>query len=316
MPSMDLICTGANRVWGCSSDNREIYASELGNARNFSVFEGLSGDSYAVTVGSEGDFTACCNYLGSPVFFKEKEMIVISGSRPASFTLNSYSVRGVPKHSPEGVCVSGDLLYYISSDGVYVYNGSSAVCISDDLGDEIKVLRSVMLFGDGDMLYLSALKEDEPVQYTYDIKHRIWHRSDTERVVGCIKYPDAALSVCYDGEKASIITLDRGIPADYPLVGAEELCKEWHWETGDISYCEDKKYLRKISLDTSCTGECRLYVSYDGEDFCELGCFSPHQRGTRKITVFPKRCDYFRLRMEGEGEMTLYAVTRETEEVN
>ncbi len=315
MPSMDFICTGANRVWGCSNENREIYASELGNARNFSVFEGLSGDSYAVTVGSEGDFTACCSYLGSPVFFKEGEMIVISGSRPASFTMNSYSVRGVPKHSPDGVCVTGDVLYYVSSDGVYAYNGSSAVCVSDDLGDEVSELRCAVLFGDGDMLYLSALKEDMPIQYTYDIKRRIWHRADTERVIGCIKYPDASLAACYDGEKATLVTLDRGIPRDYPLTGATALDNEWYWETGDISYSTDKKYLRKLSLDTSCEGESRLYISYDGEDFIEAGSFSPHTRGSRRITVFPRRCDYFRLRMEGKGDMMLYAITRETEEV-
>ncbi len=316
MPTMDFICTGANRVWGCSNDNREIYASELGNARNFCVFEGLSGDSYAVTVGSDGDFTACCNYLGSPVFFKENEMIVVTGSRPASFALNSYSGRGVPKHSPNGLCVTGDVLYYISSDGVYSYNGSSSVCISDDLGDCIGELRSAILFGDGDILYLSALREDKSVQYTYDIKRRIWHRADTERVIGFIKYPDAALAVCYNGKKASLVTLDRGIPRDYILTGAREIKYDWYWETGEISYSTDKKYLRKLTLDTSCEGESRLYISYDGDDFIETGSFPSHSRGSLRITVFPRRCDYFRLRMEGEGDMMLYAITRETEEVS
>ncbi|MBR6513326.1 MAG: hypothetical protein IKT46_00690 [Clostridia bacterium] len=315
MPSMDLICTGANRVWGCSNDNREIYASELGNARNFSVFEGLSGDSYAVTVGSEGDFTACCSYLGSPVFFKETEMILITGSRPAGFTLNSYSVRGVPAHSPAGVCVTGDILYFVSGDGVYAYNGGSISCISDALGDDIRGLRNCVLFGDGDILYLSALCEDKPVQYTYDIAHRIWHKCSTDRVVGYIRYPDAVLAVCHDGQRARFVTLDRGIARDYDLTGAKEEKMQWCWETGDISYSTDKKYLRKLSLDTASSGNSRLYISYDGGCFCEIGSFAPHKRGSTRITVFPQRCDYFRIRMEGDEEMTLYAVTQEIEEV-
>ena len=315
MPPLDLICTGANRVWGCSNSNREIYASELGNARNFSVFEGLSGDSYAVSVGSPGDFTACCNYLGSPVFFKESEMIVISGSRPAAFTLNSYSVRGVPAHSPDGLCVTGDVLYYISSDGVYAYNGASAVCISHDLGDDIRGIRSAVLFGEGEILYVSGLVEDKPVQYIYDIKRHIWHRAETDRIIGCVSYPDATLAVSFDGRIASLITLDKGIPYKYELIGARELTRDWSWETGDISYSTDKKYLRKLSLDTSCDEDSRLYISYDGEDFTEIGRFGPHIRGSNRITVFPRRCDYFRLRMEGSGAMTLYALTKETEEV-
>ena len=316
MPSMDLICAGSNRVWGCSNDKGEIYASELGNARNFSVFEGLSGDSYAVTVGSDGFFTACCNYLGSPVFFKENEMIVISGSRPASFAVNSYSVRGVPSHSPDGLCVAGDVLYYISNDGVYAYNGSSVACLSHDLGDEVKELRSAVLCGDGDLLYLSALRDGGAVQYTYDIKRRIWHRTSSERVIGYIKYPDAAIAVCYDGARASFVTLDAGIPRDHVSERVSEKEKDWYWETGDISYSADKKYLRKLTLDTSCEGESRLYITYDGEETVEAGHFSPHTRGSMRITVFPRRCDHFRLRMEGRGEMMLYAVTRETEEVN
>ena len=315
MPSIDFVCTGANRVWGCSNDNREIYASELGNARNWSVFEGLSGDSYAVTVGSDGDFTACCNYLGTPVFFKENEMIVITGSRPASFTLNSYSVRGVPKDSPNGLCVVGDTLYYIAHDGVYAYNGSGAVCISKELGEDIKRLTDAVFGGEGDMLYISGNIDGAYMQFTYDTLRKIWHNSSSEQISGYIKYPDASLCICYDNGIASVRTLGEGIPRDYELSGAKRLDNRWCWETGDITYrTTDKKYVRKICLDTECDGVCDMYISYDGGVFRQIGHFAPHKRGASSVYVFPMRCDSFRLRMSGEGEMTLYALTKEVEE--
>ncbi len=315
MPSMDFICTGANRVWGCSTENGEIYASELGNARNFSVFEGLSGDSYAVTVGSPGDFTACCNYLGTPVFFKEHEMIVVTGSRPVSFTLNSYSIRGVPKDCPNGACVVGDTLYYISYDGVYAYNGSSSVCVSDELRDDVKKLTDAVLGGDGDILYVSGNIDGNPVQYSYDIRRRIWHRSGDERVTGYVRYSDATLQICDNEGVSGICTLGGRIPRSYRLTGAEVKEKEWHWETGDITYnTPDKKYIRKLSLDTKCSGPSDVYVSYDGGVFRHIGHFPPHERGTGRIYVFPRRCDHFRIRMTGEGEMMLYAFTKDVEE--
>ena len=67
---MDFICENENRLWGCKEDT--IYSSKLGDPFNWNVFDGLSTDSYAVNVRIDGDFTACCSYLGYPVFFKEE----------------------------------------------------------------------------------------------------------------------------------------------------------------------------------------------------------------------------------------------------
>ena len=63
VPEMDYICESENRLWGCSSAAQVIYASSLGDPTNFNVFEGLSTDSYALAVGTEGSFTGCCKLL-------------------------------------------------------------------------------------------------------------------------------------------------------------------------------------------------------------------------------------------------------------
>ena len=166
------------------------------------------------------------------------------------------------------------------------------------------------------MLYASATLDGKSVQYIYDIKHSLWHRAETDPVTGYIPYPDATLSVCCEGGRAYLTTLGNSIPRDYPLVGVTEKEYSWYWESGDISYSTDKKYLRRLSIDTECSGVCRLLVSYDGGRFCEAGSFAPHIRGSKRIKLSPKRCEGFRIRMEGKGEMTLYAIEREVEEVS
>ena len=67
MPELDFLCENENRLWGCKGDT--IYASKLGDPFNWNVFDGVSTDSYAVDVGSAGDFTGCFAYRGYPVFF-------------------------------------------------------------------------------------------------------------------------------------------------------------------------------------------------------------------------------------------------------
>ena len=70
VPDVDFVCENENRLWGCSSKNHEIYSSKLGDPANWQSFEGISTDSYAVTVGSDGDFTGCVSHMGYVIFFK------------------------------------------------------------------------------------------------------------------------------------------------------------------------------------------------------------------------------------------------------
>ena len=71
IPDMDFICESENRLWGCSNDAQTIYASSMGDPTNFYVYEGLSTDSYALAVGTEGDFTGCCKLTSSVLFWQD-----------------------------------------------------------------------------------------------------------------------------------------------------------------------------------------------------------------------------------------------------
>ena len=63
-----------NRLWGCKyglvdgETVNEIYASKLGDFKNWNCFAGLSTDSYAAARGSDGPFTGAADYLGQPRF--------------------------------------------------------------------------------------------------------------------------------------------------------------------------------------------------------------------------------------------------------
>ena len=77
VPEMDFVIESGNRLWGCKYgvvDGKavnEIYASKLGDFKNWNCYAGRSTDSYAATRGSDGPFTGAADYLGSPLFFKE-----------------------------------------------------------------------------------------------------------------------------------------------------------------------------------------------------------------------------------------------------
>lgn len=69
-PKLDYVVECNNRLWGCSSEENEIYACKLGDATNWNCFAGLATDSYTVSVGSDGPFTGAAVQLGYVLFLR------------------------------------------------------------------------------------------------------------------------------------------------------------------------------------------------------------------------------------------------------
>lgn len=142
MPNMDFIIESENRLWGCRygiAKNgevvNEIYASKLGDFKNWNCFMGISTDSYAATVGSDGQFTGAVTHLGYPIFFKENCMHKVYGNYPANYQIATTACRGVQKGSHKSLAIVNEVLYYKSRNAICAYDGSLPQEISYPLGD-------------------------------------------------------------------------------------------------------------------------------------------------------------------------------------
>ncbi len=167
------------------------------------------------------------------------------------------------------------------------------------------------------MLFISGKLNDKWIRYSYDPTHRLWHSSATERVTGYLRFSDATLEVTRKGDCSVLKTMYNGIPSEYGTEYISALEPVWSWESTDISYrTPDKKYLRRLTIDSSCDTEAEIYISYDGNEPIHICSSPPHTRTSRRIHIFPRRCDRFRVIMEGRGKMILYSVTKDTEEAS
>lgn len=103
VPDMDFVVEQGNRLWGCKYgivDGRpvnEIYASKLGDFRNWNSFAGLSTDSYAASRGSDGAFTGAAACLGGVIFFKEDCMERVYPSATGAHQIVTLRCPGVKK---------------------------------------------------------------------------------------------------------------------------------------------------------------------------------------------------------------------------
>src|SRR5699024_6602848 len=120
-PDMDFLAVHQNRLWGCSSENHEIYASKLGDPANFHVYAGIASDSYAATVGTAGDFTGAAAVNDTVVFFQEGGVTKVLGTKPANYQIAYTPTSGVMRGSEKSLCLVDGTLFYLSPEGVCAY---------------------------------------------------------------------------------------------------------------------------------------------------------------------------------------------------
>ena len=142
VPAMDYVCEAQNRLWGCfyGSDGtqnlNELYGCALGDFKNWRQYRGLSTDSWAAGVGSDGQWTGAVNYLGCPTFFKEDRIYQIGVSAYGAHRVQETVCRGVQKGSGKSLVVVNETLFYKSRGDVCAWQGGFPRSVSQALGDE------------------------------------------------------------------------------------------------------------------------------------------------------------------------------------
>lgn len=333
VPDMDFITVSNNRIWGCSSEKHEIYACKLGDPANWNVFGGLANDSYAVTIGSDGDFTGACTYKGDPYFFKEDLIICMYGTKPANYQVSEIFYPGIEKGSSDSICFLDGVMYYKARNGIVRFDGSSTALISEELGN--KKFENAIACADDKKYFVSMETEGKRYLYVFDSTKGLWHKEDELAPDVLFKKRGSVFAVI-NGETSMIQRIggldnlevqgiimekEEEIPA-YETVGDIKLYNRgvpWSAETGPIeSGSIEHKYIQKLGMRYETKEHATLTVSvrYDNEeDWIQIFTHTGKRgEGAENITFRPRRCEKFRLRFEGEGDSFIHMVRRTVNE--
>lgn len=315
MPVMDFVVEANNRLWGCRygmDDHGEfvnrLYASALGDFKNWNVFQGISTDSYYANVGTDGAFTGAITHLGSALFFKETCLHKVYGSYPAEFQVQDTACRGVQYGCDRSLAIVNEILYYKARHAVCSYDGSLPVEVSYALGNE---RYSDAVAGSYSNKYYISMCDSKGAWhlFVYDTAKGLWHREDNLHANAFAELKGEMY--CIDAEDRNIITLlGSGDP--------DETVVPWMVETGELYITDpDMKYVSRIIIRMSMEigAEMDIYAKYDHSDEWLHLC---HFRGTSlssfSIPVRPRRCDFMRLKLEGTGDFRIYAMTKTIEQ--
>ena len=315
MPKMDFIVESGNRLWGCrygisnSGDVvNEIYASKLGDFKNWNCFMGIATDSYAVSIGTDGKFTGAITHLGHPLFFKENVLHKVYGDYPANIQVQDTACRGVQNGCGRSMAIVNEILYYKSRHAVCAYDGSLPTEMSPEFGN---VSYSDAVGGAiGNKYYISMKDSDDRYNlFVYDTAKGMWHKEDD-------LHADAFCACrgelyCIDHDTKKIITVSgSGTPAENDV--------EWMVQTGDIGISSpDMKYIGRITVRMSMDIGSRIafYAQYDfSAEWVKLYEMESTNLRSFSIPIRPNRCDHMKLRIEGTGGAKIYSITKTIEQ--
>lgn len=315
MPNMDFIIESENRLWGCRYGSdingnmvNEIYASKLGDFKNWNCFSGISTDSYAVSVGTDGPFTGAIAHGGYPLFFKENCMHKVFGKYPAQYSIDTTACRGVQNGCSRSLAIVNETLYYKSRTAVCAYDGSLPVEISSALGD---VVYSNAVAGFlGNKYYISMLAGDGKHHlFVYDTLKGMWHREDNTQVMQfCNSRGELYYIDCSDMQIKTV--LGTGKLDTQPI--------KWEAVTGVIGTdSPDKKYISRLDVRMHIPVGSRVmfFIEYDSDGHWQyLFAMTGNTLKSFPVPIKPLRCDHLRLKIVGEGEAKIFSICQTTEQ--
>ena len=147
--------------------------------------------------------------------------------------------------------------------------------------------------------------------FVYDTLKGVWHKEDDTKVI--------EFCSC-DGELYYIDGADKRIKTVFGsgLSGQGENKVKWMAETGIIGadYIGNK-YISKLNIRMALelNTKVEFFIQYDSSEIWDFVCrMEGVSLRSFTVPIRPKRCDHFRLRVEGEGEAKIYSISKTIEE--
>ena len=320
VPDLDFICERDNRLWGVSNSTKTIYCSALGLPWAFYDYSGLDTDSYAVAVGSAGDFTGIANY-GGVICFKENKIHKMLGSFPSDFYMTTYEVPGVAKGAHNSIVVVSEILYYRAPLGVVAFTGYQPTNISPNLAMENT--KGGVAGTNGREYYICVQAKDEShyTLFKYDLQYKIWIKEEDIDISSMAKVGnDLYMTVHTTGEvevSGETITVDYYIPYKTGQENSEGMNLDWFAQF--VPYIENAEggfkkvgYSRLVlRFDMAPGSMFTIKVREDNGQWKQAWTQVATNKLSHTVPLRIGRCDKWELRLEGKGQTKIRAIQRE-----
>lgn len=321
-PDMDYVVEMDNRLWGCSSENHELYACALGDPTNWRRYAGLSTDSYAVTIGTPGNFTGAAVVNSSVIFTKEHCIHKVYGTMPSNYQTEVDHYRGAERGSGASLVRVNELLYYKSVFDMCVYDGTQVVSISGRLGRE-KFMNGVAGYNDRRVYFGVQDKSGNHHLLVYDTTNGLWMREDDVHVLAFAQCQTETFMLTAEGEVWALRAGEYAkdffmLGSDYKVEATEESDKDIRWclRTGELlAGLPNNKHISKIQimLELGENASAMVRIRKDNEAWQTAMHITAAAKRRHTLPIYPKRCDRLQVEIAGVGDVKVMGMSRMVE---
>jgi len=315
VPDMDYITVSQNRIWGCSSENHEIYACKQGDATAWYQYAGLSSDSYAVTIPNGDKFTGAVTYSDMPYFFTENMAYSIMGNKPKNYQVQNYELRGVEDGAYRTIAQKDGYVYYKSKSGIERFNGNNAQSLTEYLN--LEGMKGYIGQTNNDKYFVFLGTDDNTDLYVYDIKKRLWHKERNDRPNDMVEL-DNNLYITDNKEGAINLIKINGKSQEVADILVDNTptydTPKWWVESGEFNAQSLlNKYITKFMFEMKLEQNAKvsIYFMYDDSGEWEE-VFRTTDKQVKKLINVPilvRRCERMRYKIKGEGQAKIYSIS-------
>ena len=302
-----------NRLWGTNNVNNEIKASVQGNFEVWDDYRGLVSDAYALSVGSNDDFTASCAIDEYLFFFKEHSYTMLYGTRPSNFTSNTHAdFIGMDAQGADSLQVIGKHAYYMGIDGrFYRMNAGGVAVISRALGERRYVPLASAHSAEKYYVLVREARSAAKHLLVYNTAADTWWIEDAADMCALTGVQGRACALCRcesaTGEQTEIFAL---APDEFDE--SESSAVQWWCESALIGLdSEAYSYVSavKLTLESARGAVLEVLARFDSDaDYTSLGVFRAAKKGTHSIEVPLRRSEFLRIKLKGSGYAKIYAL--------
>lgn len=318
--NLDFIVSEGNRLFACSSENHEIYASKLGDAGIWKQFQGISTDSYAATVGSPGDFTGATVFNNVPMFFKENCIHKVNGNTPSSFNISYDYYDGIKQGCDKSIVRVGNYLIFYSKEGFVYYTGSQPEKIDAELGD---LIFKNVIAGAKERHYITQVTEigtGNSYILDFDTDLGTWHKSNTN--INSEYFIEASndlyIAPTYVNDVLYLLGYGRHLNETNNITEEGDL--DFYAESGIIGKeSMQHKYISKLlfKMHLSFGAAIQIYLKYDYEEDWNMvysNSNTDDKPEVLKVPIIPRRHEHLRYKIEGTGDVIVYGIEYDVSE--
>ena len=234
------------------------------------------------------------------MFFKEGHIFKIYGKNAENFQPSKTATMGVKRGAGCSLAVAGEVLYYLSPNGLTAYTGGIPESMAAPFGEGR--YQTAVNGSDGRRLYLSMEREDGERQlFCLDTATGILCKEDDL---------DVRQWCCHEGVLYAV-TEDGVLVVN----GDEGLCRDSFVEFGDFMEGSlDRKIATRLQMRVMLEegAELSVNIQYDSDgQWRQIKTLTATKKRGFYLPIKVKRCDHYRIRLEGKGYWELQSMARE-----